>query len=83
MEKQILSRGYVTYSLTDEDGKIYGFDNSYYNWETIESSHLFYWSEVYCEAGHLATILRKGKLLVNPTAEELSNYHNQSKINCN
>ena len=85
MKKEILERGYVTHALTNEEGKIYGFRNESINWETneIEKAHRFYWSEVYCEPGYSATIIRTGMLLCNVTAEELNKYHEQSKINLN
>lgn len=86
MEKTILNRGYVTNALTNENGEIYGLIKEHYiNFaaNSIEMKHKFYWSEVYCEVGVRAMIIRKGVLLVNPTPEELSNYHEQSKINLN
>lgn len=86
MEKQIIDRGYVTYALTNENDEIYGRIKSHrINWEVnpIERNHRFYWSEVYCEANHFAMIIRKGKLLDNPSAEELNTLFEQSKINLN
>ena len=82
--KEIINRNYyLTYALTNEKDEIYGLNrNHFINWELndIECKHHFYWSEVYKE-GNLCTIIRKGMLLVNPTAEDLSRYFNQSKIN--
>lgn len=84
MEKEILNRGYVTHMLTNENGKIYGMIKHHYiNWEIneIERKHQFYWSECYVEADYMACIISKGELLVNPTAEELEHYFEQSKVN--
>lgn len=84
LEKEILNRGYVTHMLTNEDGKIYGMEKDHYiNWELneVEKRHKFYWSECYVEANCMACIIRKGELLVEPTAEQLEHYHEQSKVN--
>ena len=85
MRKEILKRGYVTHALTDSNGTIYGITNDQITWELYikEFNYSYYWSEVYCEAGCLYTIIRKGTLLVNVTADELKKYHEQSKINLN
>lgn len=83
MKKQVLERGYITHALTNEKDEIFGLDkgrtiNDWSFWGKI-----FYWSEVYCEAGYMARIIRNGTLLVNPTNKELSRLHEQSKINLN
>ena len=83
MKREVLDRGYVTNALTNGQGKIYGLYRVDINWRvnTVERANKFYWSEVYVEAGYMATIIRKGKLLVGPTAEELETYSRQSEIN--
>lgn len=79
--KQVLDRGYVTNMLTDGDRKIFGqIKDCYINVWKYESK-CFYWSEVYVEPGYLARIIRKGMLLVDPSDNELSQLHAQSKIN--
>ena len=76
-----LNRGYVTYALTDGDRKIFGLiKDCFINEWSREASH-YYWSEVYVEPGYMATIIRKGQLLVEPTNEKLSELHAKSKIN--
>lgn len=79
--KQVLNRGYVTNMLTDGDKKIFGLiKDCYINvWEN-EAKH-YYWSEVYVEPGCYAQIIHKGMLLVVPSDKELSQLHEQSKIN--
>lgn len=86
MNKEILDRGYVTHALTNEKGEIYGLDTTQYiSWDInkVELAHTFYWSEIYRETGNISTIIRKGKLLINPTPEELKEKFEQSKINLN
>ena len=81
MEKEILNRGYVTHMLTDGEHKIFGvIKDAYINDWSYESEH-YYWSEVYVEPRYMATIIRKGMLLVGATNKELSQYHEQSKVN--
>jgi hypothetical protein len=83
MEKQILSRGYITNALTDGTKKIFGMIKDHhinFNADAIKQN-TFYWSEVYCEPNNMAVIIRKGTLLVNRTADEMNNYFEQSKIN--
>lgn len=80
MTKEILDRGYITHALTDRDGKILGMADSTSSLNP-EMGAPFYWSEVYCEAGYMATVIRKGMLLVNPTREELDRYLCQSIVN--
>lgn len=83
MEKQILERGYITYCLTDDKGKFYNDKGEIINWEKEENRNkIFYWSEVYCEPDYLTVLIRKGKLLVKPTTEELEEKNRQSVINC-
>lgn len=80
MEKQIINCGYLTYALTNGE-KIYG---------TIRDHHIsdwskhgpLYWSEVFV-SGFCLSIIRKGMLLVGKTNEELSQLHEQSKVNLN
>lgn len=81
MKKEILDRGYITHALTNSQGKIYGMSvDEYINVWTHENGP-FYWSEVYCEPDHMATIIRKGQLLVEPSNEVLKQHHEQSKVN--
>lgn len=80
MEKEVINRGYLTYALTDGDKKIFGrLMHDFINIWDREAKH-FYWSEVFVD-GSLKRIIRKGMLLVNPTNEELSLLHAQSKVN--
>ncbi len=86
MEKEILKRGYITHALTNENDEIYGMIAEHsINWELneIEKAHSFYWSEVYCEPGYMAKIIRKGTSLIDATPEELDKYFEQSKVNLN
>ena len=80
MEKQVINRGYLTYALTDGKKKIFG---------TIKDCHIndwsheakdFYWSEVFVD-GNIYQIHRRGTLLINKTNEQLSELHEQSKVN--
>ena len=80
MKKEILNRGCITHALTDRSGKIIGMVDSTSSFN-IEMDAPFYWSEVYCEAGYMASVIRKGMLLVNPTREELDRYLCQSIVN--
>lgn len=81
MTKEILDRGYVTHALTNENGEIFGLiKDCYINVWKHEGNH-FYWSEVYCESGYMAMVIRKGTSLVGRTDEELSELHEQSKVN--
>lgn len=76
-----LNRGYITNALTDGEKKIFGMiKDDYINVWTNESK-FYYWSEVYVEPRCIARIIRKGMLLVNPADAELSELHEQSKIN--
>ena len=80
MTKEILDRGYITHALTNRNGMIIGMADSTSSYNP-EMDAPFYWSEVYCEAGYMATVIRKGMLLVNPTREELDRYLCQSIVN--
>ena len=82
MEKQIINRGYLTYALTDGESKIFGIiKDCFINDWSHEAKH-FYWSEVFVD-GNMFQIHRKGTLLVNKTDEQLSELHEQSKVNLN
>ena len=80
-EPEILKRGYVTHALTNAEGTIFGMvaDCVINTWRGEKPP--FYWSEVYVEPRRMATILRKGELLKNPTDDDLSEYHRVSKFN--
>ena len=80
MSKEILDRGYITHALTNNKGRILGFSDSSSNYN-IELDAPFYWSEVYCEPGYMASVIRNGILLVHPTKEELDRYLLQSIVN--
>ena len=85
MKKEIIKRGYLTHALTNHKGEIYGINkNHYINWECndIERNNAFYWSDVFVD-GFSVTIIRLGTTLVNPSAEELQKYFEQSKVNLN
>lgn len=80
----IKNKGFVTNALTNENGDIYGMlSNQSINWAAnkVEMAHTFYWSEVYTEPGCIATIIRRGRLLVSPSPAELDKFFWQSKIN--
>lgn len=83
MEKTILERGYITNALTDANGTIYGLNKEQYINDWYATPQTYYWSEVYCEPSYMATIIRKGALLINKTNDELKELHEQSKINLN
>lgn len=80
MEKQIINRGYLTYALTNGE-KIYGIIRHYHISDWSKHGPL-YWSEVFVY-GNCYSIVRKGMLLVGKTNEELSQLHEQSKVNLN
>lgn len=84
MEKEILNRGYITHMLTNEKGEIYGLNSTaslrFLN-NIAEKDHIFYWSECYVEPDYMATIIRRGTLLVNPTEDKLQELFAQSKVN--
>lgn len=81
MEKEILTRGYVTHALTDGESKIFGMVKDQYINDWSHEAKALYWSEVYVEPGCMSTIIRKGSLLVEHSNEELSKLHEQSKVN--
>lgn len=80
MKKEIIERGYLTHALTDGE-KIYGIVKDHYVTDWSKNLPL-YWSEVFVD-GNLTAIIRKGTLLVGKTNEELSELHEQSKVNIN
>lgn len=81
MEKEILTRGYVTYALTNEKGKIFGLTKDCYINDWSYEGNSFFKSEVYVEPHHMTTIIRQGMMLVDATNEELTALHEQSKVN--
>lgn len=82
MEKEIINRGYLTHALTNGENVIYGTvkDQTISDW-SHEGKH-FYWSEVFVD-GNMYQIHKRGRLLVGKTNEELSQLHEQSKVNLN
>lgn len=82
MEKQIINRGYLTYALTDGESKIFGTTKDCTISEWSHEAKRFYWSEVFVD-GNMYQIHRRGTLLVGKTNEELSQLHEQSKVNLN
>lgn len=82
MKKQIINRGYLTYALTDGESKIFGtIKDCQINGWSHEAKN-FYWSEVFVD-GNMYQIHRRGTLLINKTNEQLSELHEQSKVNLN
>lgn len=79
-DRQVLKHGYLTYALTNEEGKVFGIDKDCIISDFSREGKAFYWSEVYCEPGYMCQIIRKGTLL-NATNDELQRYHEQSKLN--
>lgn len=80
-EKQIIENcGYLTHALTNEKGKVFGLISPCVinSWE--KEGERFYWSDVFF-TGWQCVIIRKGKLLVGITDKELSELHEQSKVN--
>lgn len=79
MTKEIIKRGYLTHALTNGENMIYGVIKEHFvsDWSRMLP---LYWSEVFVD-GNLYTIIRKGTLLVDKTNKELSQLHEQSKIN--
>ena len=80
-KKQILKRGYVTYALTNDMGKVFGLVTDCDINDFSHEGKAFYWSEVYCEPGYMCMIIRNGTFLRNANNEELQKYHKQIKIN--
>jgi hypothetical protein len=80
MEKEIINRGYLTHALTDGE-KIYGIVKDHYVTDWSKNLPL-YWSEVFVD-GNMYQIHRRGTLLINKTNEQLSELHEQSKVNLN
>ena len=84
MKKQILNKGYLTLALTTSDGEIIGIKNDqYFNFEFFKTKKTYYLSEIFVHENGSHTIIRKGKLIVNPSNQELMDLHEQSKINLN
>lgn len=79
-EKQIINRGYLTYALTDGESKIYGIIKNHIINEWSHEPKPLYWSEVFVD-GNMYQIHRRGTLLVNKNNEQLSELHEQSKVN--
>ena len=82
MKKQIINRGYLTYALTDGESKIYGIVKNHYISDWSHEPKNLYWSEVFVD-GNMYQIHSRGTLLVNNTNEQLSELHEQSKVNLN
>lgn len=82
MKKQIINRGYLTYALTDGDKKIFGVTKDCHISDWSNEAKNFYWSEVFVD-GNMCHIHRRGTLLVGKTDKELSELHEQSKVNLN
>lgn len=75
-----IDRAYVTEALTNERCEIFSIieDCDINDWSY--EGNAFYLSEVLVD-GSMYMVLKRGRLLVNPTNEELSSLHEQSKIN--
>lgn len=80
MEKQVINRGYLTYALTDGESKIFGTIKDCHISDWSHEAKNFYWSEVFVD-GNMYQIHRRGMLLIGKTDEELSELHEQSKVN--
>lgn len=80
MEKHIINREYLTYALTDGESQIFGTIKDHYIYEWSHKAKHFYWSEVFVD-GNMYQIIRRGRLLVGKTNKELSELHEQSKVN--
>lgn len=75
--------GFLTNTLTNEKGYIYGIlKDQYINFpiNDVEMRHHFYWSDVYVY-GRMAVLINKGILLCDVSGEELMEYHKKSKEN--
>ncbi len=80
MERQILTLGYLTYALTDGETIFRLIKHSLINFESDEfKNKTYYLSQVYCEPGAFAQIIRKGTLITN--REELPKLFAQSIMN--
>lgn len=78
MEKQVINRGYLTYSLTDGEHYIYGLYNCLrYEWEAQGD---VYWSDVFVD-GDAFAVVRRGEKVTGKTKEELDTMVRQSIIN--
>jgi hypothetical protein len=80
MDKQVIDRGYLTYALTDGDKEIFGTIKDCHINDWSHKAKVFYWSEVFVD-GNIYQIHRRGTLLINKTNEQLSELHEQSKVN--
>ena len=77
MKKEIIIRGYLTHSLTDGQGLIYGlYKKRNYDWKGKE----LYWSEVYVD-GDAFAIIRKGEHIENKSTKEIDELLEQSFVN--
>lgn len=80
MEKQIIKAGYLINALTD-GSKIFGIVKDSYPIFVAKEfiNKQYYWSDIFVYSGF--TIVAKGVCLINPTTEELTELHEQSKVN--
>lgn len=80
MKQQIISKGFLTYALTNASGRIYGLeDEAISDWS---SEQPLYWSEVYVD-GNMPLIVRRGTCMTGEDSEVLARMYRQSRINLN
>lgn len=80
MEKQIIKAGYLTYALTDGNiifSIVKDFKPNF--GAGLYKNKRYYWSDIFVYHGY--TIVKKGVCLINATPEELTELHEQSKVN--
>lgn len=77
---KIISEGYLTQALTNDSDEIFGIiENAYINDWSYQGKH-WWMSDIYVY-GNTYRIINKGIILNSPTNNELSSYHEQSKVN--
>lgn len=77
MKREVINRGYLTYSLTDSNGVIYGlYKTRCYDWRFKE----LYWSEVFVD-GNAFAIVRQGERIEGKTDKEMNELLEQSFVN--
>lgn len=80
MKQQIISKGFLTYALTNTSGRIYGYeDEAISDWSSEQS---LYWSEVYVDS-NMPLIVRRGTCVTGEDSEVLARMYRQSRINLN
>ncbi len=82
----IVPNYFVTRALTNEKEKIYGIAEDCYISDWSHEGNSFFYSDVVvynygCGYRSMLQVVRTGERLVNPSCEELTKLHEQSKVN--